>query len=97
MRVFSIVSIVIFSLGQAVAQDLPKDDDADKAPPAKATACYYSIAGRFYEVPVGVKLCWRSPPPYQELYSLQECGPPLNELTQVRRGDPRCDRYEDRN
>jgi hypothetical protein len=45
MRVFSIVSIVIFSLGQAMAQDLPKDDD---------------------------------------------------ELTQVRRGDPRCDRYEDR-
>jgi hypothetical protein len=56
--------------------------------------CSYSINGYPYEVPNGKSLCWRSPFPYGAVYALLQCGPPIQEITQVKRGDARCDRYE---
>ena len=64
--------------------------------PAKSpdAPCGYSINGYPFEVPNGKSLCWRSPFPYGAEYALLKCSPPLQEITLVRRGDPRCGRYE---
>ena len=88
MRVFALVSIAVLLVGEARAQDRP--------PPKPTDPCTYTIDAKVYEVPIGVKICFRSPPPYGDVYSLQQCFPPLTELDQVRRGDQRCERYEDR-
>ena len=76
----------------ASAQDKPKV----KPPQTENSPCNYTIAGKQYEVPAGTKICFRSPPPYGDQYSLQQCFPPLEEIAQVKRGDPRCEKYEDR-
>jgi hypothetical protein len=94
MRIcFAFVSIAMLSIVGASAQDKPRQD---KAPQPGNSPCTYTIAGQQYEVPAGAKVCFRSPPPYGEQYSLQQCFPPLDEIAQVKRGDPRCERYEDR-
>lgn len=88
MRAFAIALSVLLLPVAAFAQE--------KAPQPKTDPCIYTIGGRVYEVPIGVKICFRSPPPYGDQYSLQQCFPPLNEFALVKRGDPRCERYEDR-
>jgi hypothetical protein len=90
LRMILIASIAILSLTQAHAQT-PKEQPAKQSSP-----CFYTIAGKDYYVPVGVKVCRRAPYPYGDQYSLEQCIPPLTELDIVRRGDPRCDRYENR-
>ncbi|ULK95924.1 hypothetical protein [Bradyrhizobium sp. I71] len=93
MRLCLSVSIAIFSIVEAAAQDkLPQD----RTRPPEGGQCSYTVAGKQYEVAVGSKICFRSPPPYGDQYSLQQCFPPLDEIALVKRGDPRCDRYEDR-
>jgi hypothetical protein len=88
MRVFAMILSAVLLAAEAQAQE--KAQQPDSGP------CTYSIGGRPYEVPVGVKICFRSPFPYGDQYSLQQCFPPLDEIALVRRGDPRCERYEDR-
>ncbi|MGY8667454.1 hypothetical protein Q3C01_34580 [Bradyrhizobium sp. UFLA05-109] len=89
MRVFVIASSVLLFPVAARAQEKVQQ-------PKNSDPCIYTIAGRQYEVPIGMKICFRSPPPYGDQYSLQQCFPPLSEFALVRRGDPRCERYEDR-
>jgi hypothetical protein len=90
---FSIGLMAMLALSQARAQDQPRAADKQQDKP---TGCSYTIAGKVVEVPVGTRLCWLSPPPYSD-YGLLQCGPPLNEIAEgLKRGDPRCDRYEDR-
>jgi hypothetical protein len=85
---FAVLSIALFSMSGALAQDKPPKPDNNP--------CTYTIDGKQYEVPIGTKICFRSPPPYGDQYSLQQCFPPLSEIDQVKRGDSRCERYEDR-
>ena len=93
MRMFSIGLVAMLSLSQARAEDQQTQEKEQKNKPSN---CSYTIAGQVIEVPVGARLCWRSPAPYSD-YALLQCGPPLNEITEgLKRGDPRCDRYEDR-
>ena len=88
MRVFSMALIAFAALTQAHAQE-------PSAPKTPGIACGYSINGYYYEVPNGTSLCWRSPFPYGAEYALLKCYPPLQEITLVKRGDPRCGgRYE---
>ena len=92
MRVFSISLIVMASLAQAHAEE-----------PANAKSktpdnCRYTVnEGESVEVPVGASACFRAPPPYTDFYSVLRCFPPLQEVDQVKRGDPVCaGKYEDR-
>ena len=90
MRVFRISLIAIASLAQAHAEE-PTN--------AKSSAdnnCHYTVSsGRSVEIRVGTNACFRAPPPYSDVYALLRCYPPLTEIDQVKRGDPRCgDRYE---
>lgn len=88
MRVFSIALITLASLAQARAEEPSGSKKINDD-------CGYTIHGYWYEVPNGASLCWRSPPPYTTDYALLRCFPPLQEITRVKRGDPRCDgRYE---
>ena len=88
MRPFSLALITLASLAQAQAEESTESKkNNDK--------CGYTINGRLYEVPNGASLCWRSPSPYSAQYALLRCYPPLQEITQVKHGDPRCEgRYE---
>jgi hypothetical protein len=90
MRVLLMGLISIFLQTAAQAQD--------KEAPAKSDTCFYSlVGGEIINVPVGANVCRRSPPPYSDEYSLLKCGPPLDEVVaSLKRGDARCDRYEDR-
>jgi hypothetical protein len=94
MRLFSIALLAGLWLGQVQAQDQPQVQDQVRQ--TKSESCSYTIDGRPYEVPAGVKLCWLSPRPYSD-YALLQCGPPFQEvIAGVRRGDPRCERYQNR-
>jgi hypothetical protein len=99
MRVFSMALIAFAALTQAHAQE----PSGFKTPsisggggiPGASILCGYSINGYYHEVPNGTNLCWRSPLPYGAEYALLKCYPPLQEITLVKRGDPRCGgRYE---
>jgi hypothetical protein len=79
-------------LSQTAAQAQVKNDAKDDAP----KPCFYTIAGKTIDVAVGKSVCRRSPAPYEDQYALMRCGPPLDQIALVKRGDPRCDRYEDR-
>jgi hypothetical protein len=61
-------------------------------------SCSYTVSeGQSVELPVGASACFRSPPPYTDVYALLQCYPPLQEIELVKRSDPRCgDRYEER-
>ena len=90
MRVFSIALIALISLAQAQAEE-PTESKKLSNP------CSYTIHGHSYEVPNGTNLCWRDPYPYTTEYALLRCDPPLQEITSVKRGDPRCGgHYEER-
>jgi hypothetical protein len=86
MRVLGISLIVMAALAQAHAEE------ATNAKPGETKDnCHYSVSeGKSVEVPVGANACFRSPPPYTDIYALLRCYPPLTELDQVKRGDPRC-------
>jgi hypothetical protein len=90
MRVFSIALIALISVTQAQAEE---PNESKKF----SDRCGYTIHGYLYEVPNGASLCWRSPFPYTTEYALLRCYPPLQEITLVKRGDPRCGgHYEER-
>ena len=83
----------------AIAMSLPNSvlaQDAVQKPPEPAPCAYSLATGQYVEVPIGSSVCRRVPPPYQDLYGLLRCNPPLNEIDQVKRGDPRCEKYDDR-
>lgn len=87
MRVLPVAFFVMASLVQAHGQEKIK----------KPESCSYAISsGDSYVVPAGEALCWRLPAPSYKEYTLLHCDPPFQELTRVRRGDPRCQRYEER-
>ncbi|MET4483343.1 hypothetical protein [Bradyrhizobium sp. F1.13.3] len=89
MRAISIVAVALIVPASVLAQEKEKPSD----PPP----CSYSLmTGQYVEVPVGSTVCRRAPAPYQDLYGLLQCIPPLNEVEQVKRGDPRCEKYDDR-
>lgn len=90
MRGILVFSIPVLLLGGAQAQSQTKEELP------KPSACFYTVGNQSVEVPVGKSVCRRSPAPYESQYSLLRCGPPLNEVALVKRGDPQCDRYEDR-
>jgi hypothetical protein len=90
MRVFSIALIALISLAQAQAEE-PTESK-------KPSPCSYTIHGYSYEVPGGTSLCWRDPYPYTTEYALLRCDKQiLQEITSVKRSDPRCGgHYEER-
>jgi hypothetical protein len=89
MRVFS-MALIAFALTQAQAHAQGPNE-----PKTPGIVCGYSINGYYFEVPNGKSLCWRAPFPYGAVYALLKCDPPFSEITQVKRGDPRCGgRYE---
>lgn len=86
MRVFWVAFFALASLAQAHAQEKIK----------KSESCSYEVrGGDSYAVPAGETVCWRVPAP-ETGYTLLRCGPPLQEVIRVKRGDPRCGRYEER-
>lgn len=95
MRIFSISFFALVSLVQAHAQGTVQDTGR-KSESGLREVCHYTIDGYSHEVPAGRNLCWRVPYPYLSEYGLLRCDPKNNfqEIAMVRRGDPRCDRYE---
>ncbi|MBR0712661.1 hypothetical protein [Bradyrhizobium liaoningense] len=89
MRVFSVAFFALALLAQAHAQEKTKNPEV---------SCSYTISsGETYAVPAGEALCWRVPAPSYKLYTLlQRDAPFFRELVRVKRGDPRCNKYEDR-
>ena len=85
MRVFSMALIAFAALTQAQAHA-----QGPSEPKTPGIVCGYSINGYYFEVPNGKSLCWRAPFPYGAVYALLKCYPPFTEITQVKRGDPRC-------
>ncbi len=92
MRVISIALIAFAALTQAHAQgpNGSKTPSGGGGIPGASSLCGYSINGYYHEVPNGTSLCTRSPFPYGAEYALLQCYPPLQEVTLVKRGDPRC-------
>ena len=94
MRVISMALIAFAALTQAHAQEpsMPKTPSISGGGgiPGTSIFCGYSINGYYHEVPNGTSLCTRSPSPYGVEYALLQCRPPLQEITLVKRGDPRC-------
>lgn len=88
MRTLLVAFFVLTSLAHAHAQEKINKTDS----------CSYDIrSGYSYSVPAGETLCWRVPPPFsKDEYTLLRCQPPFQEIVRVRRGDPRCNRYEER-
>ncbi|WP_164935012.1 hypothetical protein [Bradyrhizobium zhanjiangense] len=89
MRVLSVAFFALASLAQAHAQEKIKTPES---------ACSYTTSrGDTYTVPGGKALCWRVPAPSYKEYTLLHCdGPMFRELVRVKRSDPRCDKYEER-
>jgi hypothetical protein len=88
MRAISIAAVTIVLQVPALAQEKEK--------PGTPPCSYSLLTGQYVEVPIGSSVCRRAPPPYQDLYGLLRCNPPLDEIDQVKRGDPRCEKYDDR-
>jgi hypothetical protein len=92
MRALSAAFFALASLAQAHAQERIKK-------PAEVSCSYELSRGRgdTYSVPDGQTLCWRVPAPSYRVYTLLKCvAPSFQELYRVKRGDPRCDKYEER-
>lgn len=100
MRSLSVVFFALASLVQAQAQEAPRSpaERSKGSEPRLQDVCAYTIRGYPQEVPAGVNLCWRVAYPFSSDYGLLHCDPKNNfqELATVKRGDRRCDRYEDR-
>lgn len=91
MRKLAIVALAVLSPGLAIAQEPAKKADQ------KSDNCFYSVGTQAIQVPIGGRICRRQPAPYNDKYSLLRCNPPLDEIaSDVKRGDARCDRYEER-
>lgn len=86
-----VVAVVTLASAPALAQDAPKKPDP------KADNCFYTVGTQSIQVPIGGSVCRRQPAPYNDKYSLLRCTPPLDEIdTDVKRGDSRCDKYDER-
>ena len=84
-------ALAVLSPGLAIAQQ-----SANK-PDQKSDNCSYTVGAQAFQVPIGGRICRRQPAPYNDRYSLLRCNPPLDEIdSDVKRGDARCDRYEER-
>jgi hypothetical protein len=92
MRVLRIFLIVMATLAQAHAEE-----GTDTKSGAVSSNCHYTISQeKIVEIPVGASACFQAPPPYTDIYGLLHCYPPLTEIDQVKRGDPRCgNRYNE--
>lgn len=90
MRVFFVTFFAVASLAQVSAQDRIKKPDSG--------GCSYTLKnGDTYEVASDETLCWRVPEPAYREYTLLRCTPPsLQEIVRVKPGDPRCNKYEER-
>jgi hypothetical protein len=100
MRVISVSFFALASLVQAHAQGTAQGTAGTNgtnrtSEPSLSNVCYYTLDGYSHEVPAGVNLCWRVAYPYGSEYGLLHCDPKNNfqEITLVKRGDPRCNRY----
>jgi hypothetical protein len=90
--------ILLMGLISVVLQTAAQAQDKPPAPDKQPDACFYTlVTGEVINVAVGKNVCRRSPAPYESEYSLLKCGPPLDEVVaSLHRGDPRCDKFEDR-
>lgn len=71
--------------------------DQEKKPDQKPDNCFYNLAAQVIQIPIGGSICRRQPAPYNDKFSLLRCNPPLDEIdSDIKRGDSRCDRYDDR-
>ncbi|SFV00706.1 hypothetical protein [Bradyrhizobium arachidis] len=96
MRKVVVVAFLALGLTPALAQDAAKAPDDKKLDP-KTDNCFYTVGTQAIQVPIGASVCRRQPAPYNDKYSLLRCTPPLDELaSDVKRGDARCDRYDER-
>jgi hypothetical protein len=92
MRRFSIVAAVLVVPALAAAQN-----EEEKKVDQKPDNCFYTVGNQTIQVPLGASVCRRQPAPYDDKYSLLRCTPPLDEIdSDIKRGDARCDRYEER-
>lgn len=92
MRRFSIVAAVLVVPAFAAAQN-----EEEKKVDQKPDNCFYTVGNQTIQVPLGASVCRRQPAPYDDKYSLLRCTPPLDEIdSDIKRGDARCDRYEER-
>jgi hypothetical protein len=92
MRRFSIVAAVLVVPALAAAQN-----EEEKKVDQKPDNCFYTVGNQTIQVPLGASVCRRQPAPYDNKYSLLRCTPPLDEIdSDIKRGDARCDRYEER-
>ena len=87
MRILSVALIAVASLTQANAETEMKSP--------KASCSYTLTSGQTREIPAGQTLCWRVPPPSNQVYTLLRCDPPFQELNRVKLGDGRCNKYEE--
>jgi hypothetical protein len=92
MRTFAIVAAVLVVPALAAAQT-----QGEKKVNQKPDNCFYTVGNQAIQVPLGASVCRRQPVPYDNKYSLLRCTPPLDEIdSDIKRGDARCDRYEER-
>jgi hypothetical protein len=92
MRTFAIVAAVLVVPALAAAQN-----EEEKKVDQKPDNCFYTVGNQTIQVPLGASVCRRQPAPYDDKYSLLRCTPPLDEIdSDIKRGDARCDRYEER-
>ena len=91
MRTLAVLCFAMSVPGLAVAQE------QNRQLGQKADSCFYPIDNQSVEVPIGSGICRRMPAPYNDQYFVLRCIPPLTEIDSgIKRGDPRCDRYEER-
>jgi hypothetical protein len=98
MRALSVAFFALTSLVQVHAQETAQGAAETHGTSERflRAVCTYTIRGYPQEVPAGVSLCSRAPYPYLSEYGLLHCDPKYNfeQITLVKRGDPRCNRYE---
>lgn len=98
MRLLLVAFFALVSPVQAHAQAAAPGtaETYRRSEPSLREVCTYTIRGNPQDVPAGVNLCWRAPYPYLSAYGLLHCDPKVNfqEITLVKRRDPRCDRHE---
>lgn len=86
-----VIAFVMSGSAPALAQDAAKKADG------RADNCAYTLGAQAIQIPIGGTVCRRQPAPYNDKYSLLKCNPPLDEIdSDIRRGDTRCDRYDER-
>jgi hypothetical protein len=89
---FAIAAAVLVVPALAAAQH-----QGEKKVDQKSDNCFYTVGNQAIQVPLGASVCRRQPAPYDDKYSLLRCTPPLDEIdSDIKRGDARCDRYEER-